>query len=344
MSGGSLPLVAVGLSFGFALGLLLLARAWIERNGLAAALASLILIGAAAGSLIALSWAAPKGPRDVTDLAEMTELALTLAVGPSVLFVLAALLRAPLDRIWTGGPAVAAFVALVVLERRYGGDPVVYAVPIAAAYTLMGWLLFARTRTAERPLGRRARRPRRLALAVLAAVSIANSASIARLAFPDFEALRPIVPWTLSLLFIAVLTSIVWAFLQRHSEILAQPPDSGSDGARLVSSASALVVRERLFRDQQLKPADVASRLGVSAASLAAALAAGDHDGFPAFLQSIRLDQARLMLSDPAERATSIEAVGLLCGFRSRSAFYEAFQRRFGTTPGAYRAKSLSGR
>ena len=59
--------------------------------------------------------------------------------------------------------------------------------------------------------------------------------------------------------------------------------------------------------------------------------------GFYEYVNHFRVDAARRLLADPAERRTSIEAIGLMTGFRSRSTFYEAFKRETGSTPGAWR-------
>nr|HRK63217.1 helix-turn-helix domain-containing protein [Terricaulis sp.] len=59
---------------------------------------------------------------------------------------------------------------------------------------------------------------------------------------------------------------------------------------------------------------------------------------FPEYLQHARVEETKRLLRDPAETRTSVEAIGLLAGFGSRSAFYKAFGDRVGMSPAAYRA------
>ena len=54
-------------------------------------------------------------------------------------------------------------------------------------------------------------------------------------------------------------------------------------------------------------------------------------------VNTLRMQHARMLLSDPKETKTSIEAIALLSGYHSRSAFYEAFKKAQGTTPASYR-------
>jgi AraC-like DNA-binding protein len=54
-------------------------------------------------------------------------------------------------------------------------------------------------------------------------------------------------------------------------------------------------------------------------------------------LTQARLEDAARLLRDPAEARTSIEAIGLMVGFASRSGFYKAFTKQFADSPGAYR-------
>ncbi len=332
-----------GLIAGALIGAVLVVRGWIQRSGHAAAAGLFVLTGAVAGGLIVLSWGSTVQTRQAIELAE---LALTLASGVVLLILVARLLRVALPLWLPAMIGAGSFVLLAVVDAYYGGDPVIYAVPIQAGFTIWAWGLFVRSRRAPAVAARRspASKQRRLALWLLAAMTLANAASLVRLAFADVEWLSSVVPWTLSAMFVALLLGILWSFLDRQASVLAAPADR--EGFRLVSAAEALIIEERLFADADFKAETVAARLGVAPAELAAALSGSKWGGFAALLQDVRLDRARVMLCEPDEARTSIEAIALLCGFRSRSAFYEGFQRRYGTTPGAYRNKagSLSAR
>lgn len=328
-----------GLGAGAVVGAVALVRGWLRGNSPATVGGLFLLIGALVGGIIVLSWESAGN----TQVLEIIELTLTLFGGVLLLLLVARLigskLRAALP-ILIGSTILA---ALTWHNARWGGDPIIYAVPVQVGFTAWAWWLLIRSRYSLAVAARRspAWRQRRLAFWLLVAVSFANIASLVRLIFPDEQWLRPIVPWTLSALFFALLLTIVWMFLDRYTAGRSAP--TGGGGPRLVQEAAAVTAEEGLFADLQLRMEDVAERMRVTPAELAAALAVSPYGGFPAFIQDLRLSQARTMLANPNEARTSIDAIALSCGFGSRSAFYEAFQRRFGTSPGTYREKTLSG-
>ncbi len=328
-------LVLAGLAAGAILAVLILLRALQQRNPLGLGLGSLILAAAAAGALILIS---QRAPQEVARPAELAELALTMALGPTLLLIVAALLGRRVRAVLIVGFASGGLALLIAIEARLGGDPILLAVPIQVGFTLWGWYLWLSSPTPPRR-GSPAWKLRRIALWLLLAVSMANLASLVRLTLPEIEWLRALVPWTLSLISAALLVGMLWAYIGRQAPVLNRVAPANSEEARMIGRLVTLIVEEDLFRDPGFTIEAAAIRSGQSSETLAAAIARTGDGSFSAMLQSIRLDQARAMLAEPAEQATSIDAISLLCGFRSRSAFYEAFQRRFGETPGAFRSR-----
>ncbi|MEX0645743.1 MAG: helix-turn-helix domain-containing protein, partial [Parvularculaceae bacterium] len=83
--------------------------------------------------------------------------------------------------------------------------------------------------------------------------------------------------------------------------------------------------------------ATVAAEAGVAPSDIEAALMALRGETFRDAVRAARIAVAQRLLIDPLEARTSIEAIGLLAGFRSRSAFYDAFTRAIGATPAVFR-------
>lgn len=330
-------LLVAALSAGLVFAALILVRAGLDRNPLIAGIGALIFAGASAGILILASQS-----RLLGEAGELMELVLTVVVGPVMLLTVARLLHVRMRRWIPPGLGLVGLVVLLIIERRFGGDPIVFAVPLQVSFTICGWVLFFRSRDPVQAPRSRAARLRRIAFWLLLAISTVNLASLVRLSFPDIALLRSIVPWTLGTVFVAFLFRIAWQFLAGQAPTLRRGAEAGNEIAdRLV----ALIEAERLFGDRTLKLEDVAPRLAMPVSALAIALAGSRYGGFAPLLQSVRLEQAQRLLSDPGEAATSIDAVGMLCGFGSRSTFYDAFERRFGVAPGAYRKRqsTLSG-
>src|SRR5213079_9972 len=75
---------------------------------------------------------------------------------------------------------------------------------------------------------------------------------------------------------------------------------------------------------------------GQTRLSFAATLRQAIHGTPAAFVENLRLDEARRRLS---ERTQTIENVASSVGFQSDDVFRRAFQRRFGVKPSSYRSQ-----
>ena len=58
---------------------------------------------------------------------------------------------------------------------------------------------------------------------------------------------------------------------------------------------------------------------------------------FNDFLNSYRIKKSKLLLKNPIYKDYTIDAIGLECGFNSKSTFYAAFKKVTNTTPATYR-------
>ena len=95
---------------------------------------------------------------------------------------------------------------------------------------------------------------------------------------------------------------------------------------------------ERPHLDSRLTLDQLATALDVSRRELSRLISTMGAGNFYQFINHYRAQEAQRLLADPAEQRTSIEAIGLMAGFRARSTFYEAFRRATGKTPAQFRA------
>jgi len=63
---------------------------------------------------------------------------------------------------------------------------------------------------------------------------------------------------------------------------------------------------------------------------------------FPDYINKYRVKEAKKLLGDNNFSAYTIVAIGLECGFNSKSTFYYAFKKFTGLTPTAYRKEATS--
>lgn len=322
-------LILAGLANGVVIGAILLLGNRAQRAGLA--LGGLVLVAAAAGALILFF--GNLSPRQAP-MVLAAELALTLAAGPLLVIGMAGLTGQVLARravlIALGGAmAFTALAGWLVVP-----DPVVPAVLAQIGFTLWSWRIF----TQRQPVtDRRTRRFRqhRLAMALLLAMAVLHAVQLARMALPQAAAMTWAVPGALALI-MALATSALLATAARQVDLGAPSPPAADATAR--ERIDSLLVRH--FADPDLSGERLAELAAIPLAQLRRLYA--PDGGIAAAIRTVRVEQAASQLADPRESETSIDAIALGCGFRSRSAFYQAFRKQMGANPGDYRERQLS--
>lgn len=94
---------------------------------------------------------------------------------------------------------------------------------------------------------------------------------------------------------------------------------------------------EKKYRLRDYSAARLAKELGTNSRYLSRAIASHTDGNYTTLINAYRLRDARRMLRNVRYRSSTVEEIGLLCGYASRQAFYLAFQRELHMTPRAYR-------
>jgi len=116
---------------------------------------------------------------------------------------------------------------------------------------------------------------------------------------------------------------------------------SGLDAPRAAALATALrelMDGEKPFLEDDLTLPGLAARLGASPHALSQVLNQQLGTSFHDFIAAHRVADVQRCLRDPAYDGQAILDLAFAAGFRSKSAFHEAFRRATGTTPSRYRA------
>jgi len=103
----------------------------------------------------------------------------------------------------------------------------------------------------------------------------------------------------------------------------------------------AVMQAEKLYLDNELTLSTLAQRLTISTHHLSQVINEQVGCNFFDFINEYRVREAQALLTDPAEQRSSILALSMQAGFKSKSAFYKAFRKHMGMTPAQYR-ESLS--
>lgn len=102
-------------------------------------------------------------------------------------------------------------------------------------------------------------------------------------------------------------------------------------------SISSAVASQELYLDSSLSVDTLAKTLGYKARDLSEIVNSESGGSFYEFINGFRVEKAKSLLDSEKENRTSIEAIALICGFKSRSSFYEYFRKVTGKSPGDYR-------
>jgi AraC-like DNA-binding protein len=122
------------------------------------------------------------------------------------------------------------------------------------------------------------------------------------------------------------------------SEKYARSALSPEMAAAILAEAESLMVSEQLYQQPSLSLNELAAHMRVSTNYLSQAINQQRQISFFDFVNSYRASHAAQLLADAS---ITILQAGLDAGFNSKSAFYSAFRKHQGVTPGAYR-KALS--
>lgn len=257
---------------------------------------------------------------------------LTLAGGAFFALFVGALIGRPLDPVLLLAPAAAFLLAAPIAP-----DFVLHQVSIETlvlaqvAFTIFAaWMAF--TSSSDGKPGARRLTIARLAVLAVAAIHAAQAMRAAS----DAEALRDIVPYVTATIFFVLAGLVYFGAKAAALEPIFAVRRSAEAGAMLARLDAALLP---LLRNANLSLIEAAEAARVAPEAISAALAAERGVTFKEHLLRLRVSEAERLLRDPAESRTSMEAIGLLSGFGSRSAFYKAFRDQTGVSPAAYRAE-----
>ena len=94
--------------------------------------------------------------------------------------------------------------------------------------------------------------------------------------------------------------------------------------------------KEKPYLQTTFEIADVAKALQVSIKHIPIACKFAYNKKFTEVRSQMRVEHARLLLENGLTNINTIEAIGIISGFKSRSTFYEAFKAETGMTPSQY--------
>ncbi len=101
------------------------------------------------------------------------------------------------------------------------------------------------------------------------------------------------------------------------------------------------IENEEFYTDPYLNVENLAEKLGISTAHLRFIIKAKHNRTFSEYINYLRVERAKKLLTNPEYQHYTLDAVGEDAGFNSRSTFYRCFKKITGFTPKAFRERHL---
>lgn len=99
------------------------------------------------------------------------------------------------------------------------------------------------------------------------------------------------------------------------------------------------IIADQKYLDPLLSLEKLASDLSMSTGHLSKLINVYSGQNFSDYINEYRVEQSKKLLSDTTFQPYTIVAIGLECGFNSKSTFYTAFKKFTGQTPSDYRTQ-----
>ena len=110
-----------------------------------------------------------------------------------------------------------------------------------------------------------------------------------------------------------------------------------SNTSNIVSQLYKLMEDEEVYKNPLLSRFDLANLLGTSEGYLSQIINQEINKSVIQFVNEYRIGTAKNLLHNPVFNKFSVEAIGMEAGFKSKSAFYNAFNISLKMSPGAFR-------
>ncbi len=144
----------------------------------------------------------------------------------------------------------------------------------------------------------------------------------------------------INLLFIVIAISVnSGATFFPAARYISSPLDS-NDYKDIIDSAKELIEKEQLYKKENFSLNELSQLIDSNPKYLSQAINHHLEISFVDFINYYRVKEAKKQLSDPRNSHITLEAIGLLCGFNSKSTFIRAFKKVTNYTPYQY-VKSL---
>jgi AraC-like DNA-binding protein/streptogramin lyase len=104
-----------------------------------------------------------------------------------------------------------------------------------------------------------------------------------------------------------------------------------------VKKLNHLMEEEKLYRDEDISLPTLAQKLSITHHQLSQVLNDGIKRKFFDYINVYRIEEAKKIMTDPKGKNMKIQSIAYDVGFKTLTAFYKAFKKHTGMTPGQYK-------
>lgn len=104
-----------------------------------------------------------------------------------------------------------------------------------------------------------------------------------------------------------------------------------------ISAFEKYIVEDKNYLNSELTLENVSDQLGLSKSYLSRLINAELHSSFTDYINSLRVEEAKLTIQNPESEKYTMIAIGLESGFNSKSTFNNAFKKHTGFTPSEFK-------
>ena len=110
----------------------------------------------------------------------------------------------------------------------------------------------------------------------------------------------------------------------------------------LINRLKELMEAEKPYLENNLNINELAKMLKTTFHKLSQVINGSFHKNFYDFINTYRIKESKQLLKKPENEIYTIISIAYICGFSSKSSFYNAFRKNTGITPGEYLKKIKS--
>lgn len=110
----------------------------------------------------------------------------------------------------------------------------------------------------------------------------------------------------------------------------------------IISSLTNYIEESKEYRNPRLNMMDISRKIGINYKYISQAINHHYNKNFQSLIAEYRVEDAKKLILDVEYENLTLEAMGEICGFQSKSTFYTTFKKITGKTPMQYKEEAIA--